>query len=314
MRLSLPHPMCRRALRACACLFFFVLWPAVLHAELLPGETKADSAYNEHANELRVWMQRYSLMAQGLTDAPKVRIEVESVIHTAENTLTDAARRLTEATEKYQEKAQATHAEQAEKIALLQAQMNEYMMQTPPDEAGILRTEREIEAARQELDDKLAQYIGEYEERVYGAGNGIASMIHVMRGTEHDLQAAASLERMLVTAIDTYVAEWLGLTPEVQESLLGMAYRKALEAAQAAADAPYDSPATYQAALDALEQAREDLQDFVTAIDPLVTDKTAVCVRSLDGRTLFRHVTPDEALRRLPRGLYLFGGKKIYVR
>ena len=91
-------------------------------------------------------------------------------------------------------------------------------------------------------------------------------------------------------------------------------YRKAIEAAQAAADAPYDSPEAYQAALDALEQAHEDLHDFVTTIDSPVTDRAAVWVRTLDGRTLFRSIAPDEALRRLPRGVFLFDSEKVYVR
>lgn len=304
----------RNLLRACAAVFCILSWTAPVQAEVLPGETRADTLFNEHSNELRTLMHSYGIMAQGMNDAPKVRIEVESIIQSAADVLSDAARRLSDAKDKYQESAQSAYEEQVELIQSLQNELNDYKAQTPPDEAGIARVQKQIESARADYDAQLARLIGEYEEEIYGAGNGIASMVIDMRNTERHLQIAASLERMLQTAIDTYVAEWLGLAPDVQESLAGIAYRKAIEAAQAAADAPYDSPATYQAALDALEQAREDLQDFVTAIDPLVTDKTAVCVRSLDGRTLFRHVTPDEALRRLPRGLYLFGGKKIYVR
>lgn len=308
-------PVLRRSLlRACAVVFCLLSWTVPAMAEVLPGETKADTLFNKHSNELRTLMHSYGIMAQGMNDAPKVRIEVESIIQSAADVLSDAARRLSDAKDKYEESAQSAYEEQVELIQSLQNELNDYKAQTPPDEAGIARVQKQIESARADYDAQLARLIGEYEEEIYGAGNGIASMVIDMRNTERHLQIAASLERMLQTTLDTYVAEWLGLAPEVQESLAGIAYRKAIEAAQAAADAPYDSPEAYQAALDALEQAHEDLHDFVTAIDSPVTDRAAVWVRTLDGRTLFRSIAPDEALRRLPRGVFLFDSEKVYVR
>lgn len=287
---------------------------APAQAELLPGETKADTVYNEQANELNMCIHHYNAMAQRMNDAPKVRLEVESIIQSAANTLKDAAQRRSLAADLYRKSAQTAYEEQVVLLQDLQNKLKEYKAQTPPDEAGIAMVQQQIEKARQDYDARLARLIGEYEEEIYGAGNGIASMASVMNGVENDLQAAAALERMLQTALDTYVAEWLGLTPDQQTSPQGVAYRRALDAAQAVADAPYDSPETYQDAIDSLEQASKDMQDFVTAIDSPVTTEADVCVRTLNGRTLFRHIAPEEALRRLPRGLYLFNERKVYVR
>ncbi len=248
-----------------------------------------------------------------MSDVPQVRAEVEGLISMASDALSEGTNRVSVAKNEYLTHAQAAQETTSAKITELESMVNDYMSQTPRDTFRIREILDEIETVREEYDREIEQLLAQYITGVYAASNVLADAIKGMNGSFYHLQAAASLIRITQTALDTYVAYWLGLTSEQQTSPEGQAFKQAMDNAQKVFSADYAGLEAYEQISGTLQETYNNLQLVVTTVNKVETSAREICVRTLSGQLVYRHIAPEQARCRLPRGIYLFDRAKVYI-
>ncbi len=290
-------------------LLFFLLLATGSVSRLSAAESPGDSLFNAAYTDVQVLINEIDRTSQYYHYIPAVDHYLDAVADEGVTSSKEVVARRIAAQNVLKEQLAELYDRRVAARSEYEEEYTKYL--TEGDFDALEALEKKYKGQVEGFDSEEADFRVEYDHKVANAAENLESLYKSLTLAVEEIKLdVLAAEQIYLKCLEA--EELLLRATEAQKnSQAGRELQSAINEARAALNKDTFEVSAFVKMLEALLQYIESFTHETTGINAPVLTETRADVYTTGGTLLLRSVTKAEAARKLPAGLYLFGGKKV---